>query len=1081
MSAGLVILQFLRETNFEPDVFFSALAGYLSAHDVPVHRARLYFSVEDLTREDHALSATTRSRLASFLRRYAPTHVLSNTIFVKGVRDDLRDILPGITLTESNEAGLDVVPSALLRAIVENEPLELAGSDEAYREFLEYLDAGGRLAVSAENLTPERSPWGYDGDLLIGYFCVYRRRVDGAELPQLVGERGCTFCQKGLRAKGALQPSLKRIGTQLGTYLETSPQARHFQVIDAGFAGHCVAFAREVVKQPWRGLHFFLDLRIPDFLRYRERFEKALALLAEGSHVLHISCFGFETFSLREFKRLNKGYPLINNVQAIIELRELKKRFPEAFDYALFSAHGFIMFTPWTTVEDIRLNLFYIHALDFPEFCPRFFLRKLRLYPQLPLYKLARADGLLRSDYEDDRETSSQWQGYALEVPWKFVDAVVAAIYRWTLALFLPPRNPIEATRQRRFRERLQDEYPDNPYRETIGFAAVVRACLVLQTADNRSAMLESTSGSSPEETLVADHRGAGTQSTGIRPEAPNLSAASDTLIFERILESVSLPVAELFPPIGHPLDRDRFPALSPTDDRSFYRREWALARSPVTRLESYPEDELAAIEAEAEADGLVTRRLSTDLPANLEGWGKIVAQTASEATILLVAKEAADLDEAYRLLREGESLRQDPGTAMGRLLGYPDCCVEHYGADQAASKDDLRALARSVGATRGVCSVLLHPFHPQRKIEYFPCRLDCPESLRRIAALEGRSSVEDLATVRADPVLQLSPLAFLELHGAVPEENGFTYQGVDLRGEDSWGRELLLRLREGTRLLIFPRILLVFRDWDLLHTIPNQGIIPVPLGFPVNFPWLTEAGAEGYRRTSDDEKERPHTDEASPEFLRELEVLLQQYLEEGLPEEWVATDMRRSGGELVLEVSRAGKSVQLRLTSLQECRDATFMSYGYGVTIREKQEATVTRELETLCRDLVTFLKRHERPPAASAAVAPPDSADNGGDGPVTETLLRAYWPDFPYMGQGWTFQSLDRRGEDRVVVSAAKNGVIVQVQLKPVASGERSFARRGAWLASYWLPGEALPLEEVDFVVRAVLEAVAGKGTAD
>ena len=84
------------------------------------------------------------------------------------------------------------------------------------------------------------------------------------------------------------------------------------------------------------------------------------------------------------------------------------------------------MFNPWTTMEELEDNLRAFERHGIAALSGKAAYSRLRLYKWQPLYALALADGLVTEDRELEHHL-----GYATdEVPWRFADPDVAAVYR---------------------------------------------------------------------------------------------------------------------------------------------------------------------------------------------------------------------------------------------------------------------------------------------------------------------------------------------------------------------------------------------------------------------------------------------------------------------------------------------------------------------------------------------------------------------------------------------------------------------------------------------------------------------------
>ena len=238
-----------------------------------------------------------------------------------------------------------------------------------------------------------------------GTLCANRRTLEGnphfAHLPE-AGHRGCSFCTSALR------PSLTSPGADLAALIEL--QFR--EILKARGAG-----GRRKNRYEFFDIHafwrfdevfdlilrlkvppavFLFNPRIDDVLRLRSRIERALPALARAGHEILILSMGVENFSEQENERFNKGISLAQ----VDEFLALNKKWASAYPGVLrpfkagnaFAELGFILFTPWTTLADVRLNLTRAASRGFP---PRgyWLYSTLLLKADTPILRLAEAEG----------------------------------------------------------------------------------------------------------------------------------------------------------------------------------------------------------------------------------------------------------------------------------------------------------------------------------------------------------------------------------------------------------------------------------------------------------------------------------------------------------------------------------------------------------------------------------------------------------------------------------------------------------------------------------------------------------------
>jgi hypothetical protein len=84
-----------------------------------------------------------------------------------------------------------------------------------------------------------------------------------------------------------------------------------------------------------------------------QHLKEALLIAGKMGVTVLLSSIGFESFDDTILKNLNKGLSAKKNIDAIRQIRQLKKEFPHQLGYATREGaiHGFIHPTPWDTGE----------------------------------------------------------------------------------------------------------------------------------------------------------------------------------------------------------------------------------------------------------------------------------------------------------------------------------------------------------------------------------------------------------------------------------------------------------------------------------------------------------------------------------------------------------------------------------------------------------------------------------------------------------------------------------------------------------------------------------------------------------
>ena len=238
------------------------------------------------------------------------------------------------------------------------------------------------------------------GSVLVDLGCPYRRRqrepaaLAGVSLPTGCPRSGCSFCE---RPRAEAIPVKGRIGlalAQLRHLAEARPALQRVQIVDESFLGYVDRFARALVAEGLPGRDLLFSARPDMLLRQRERLERALAILG-ASHRLVLFCLGVENFSARELALFNKGFSPQQAIEALGLVEALRGAQP---GFVIEPSFGFILMNPWTRLEDLLINWKRMRAVDFTRFREGVLHSRLRLYPEVPLYHRAKAEGLLLGD-----------------------------------------------------------------------------------------------------------------------------------------------------------------------------------------------------------------------------------------------------------------------------------------------------------------------------------------------------------------------------------------------------------------------------------------------------------------------------------------------------------------------------------------------------------------------------------------------------------------------------------------------------------------------------------------------------------
>jgi hypothetical protein len=253
--------------------------------------------------------------------------------------------------------------------------------------------------------------------------CPYRHVAPPAPIP---GERpawvpagGCTFCTRPDWAK--LDWDLKGpvISQQMDRVLAAFPNPAKLVVIDEYGLANVDDLATLARGKPLEGSELLISGRLDHLERHRHRLEEALKTLRE-SNTLRLYQFGIENLSDDVLLRYNKGI-VFGDIEAALHLiDELDEKHA---NLAVERSFGFILFDPWTSLEELRTNVRRALRLGLDRYRGQAPFTSLRLLPEMALYWRARAEGLLTGDVRDNVF------GYSVDSGWHFRHQAVAEVY----------------------------------------------------------------------------------------------------------------------------------------------------------------------------------------------------------------------------------------------------------------------------------------------------------------------------------------------------------------------------------------------------------------------------------------------------------------------------------------------------------------------------------------------------------------------------------------------------------------------------------------------------------------------------
>jgi hypothetical protein len=628
--------------------------------------------------------------------------------------------------------------------------------------------------------------------------------------PATVAVHGCTFClDGGTFAPEPVAETVAFVLRQLDALDAALPGVERLVLADdqpLPLLGPLVAALAEraagtapSAAAPGEPRRLLLKARVPDLLRGEAALRAAGRAAAGCGWTLELHCVGFESFCDDLLALFQKGFRAADGERAAHLLHDLADA--PGLAAGRSRAHGFLLWTPWTTLEHLLATARAVRRVRFDALRDDWLETRLRLDPRQPLHALARAQGLL---LEADGESSERRarcaaprrpppvparpsaghagaavdraaaQGYAPAVPWRFRDPRAALTDRLLARLPADDRAPAD---------RLE--------RAALAVAVLTDAAVEEALVDPRA------------EAALAHRLVAAWRRGAWEPWHAAVAAAAGV------------------------------PAAAAGVDPSVETLRAGLRRAAIV-------EGVAAAQA-------------ADLAALLAAGGLRVAVApdagAGEGCDLLLAHAPADLAAlaaAHERLRRREDARQAL-VDSAELLGYPACCSAAFAA-LPDRRDDVANAIATLRRTTGPLDPRLNPFALRQLVPFHPCRYDCAAAAafadRTAAALRARLGEETVAALRraaATPVLAESVRARQALLGA-------RWQGDELRWDGVAGPPLPLgeALRGADGLRETPDGLRLVRAGADAGPLPTQGAVLLAWGRAPHPSWVVRSAPGG-------------------------------------------------------------------------------------------------------------------------------------------------------------------------------------------------------------------------------------------
>lgn len=438
-QARLLLVELLGEDKFRHyrNELYPFFKGFARQRGVPVEWVRLGIGPDDYGENKFLINPGSEdlNKLSDFVKRFAPSHIIFNEKLVNTAAARL-ELETGAYWTNSNNSDLNPKDLYFTPALISLLGLKTGQGasdsphlmDQALPDY-EYQPMN-ELAREQDSFIK----------VLCGSECLYRRRLSknpyfaGVALSRAVQDDGCSFC--GVHeewypvSEGTLMShALRQVAIAARTH-DREGRPNQYLITGSPIFFKIKTFFERILEMNIKGSAFFFSCRIDEFLRRAKDITELLPRLQAKGHSINLYNMGVENFSAVENERFNKGITLKQVEKASAILKKLEKAHPENFSFIEFGGLAFILFTPWTSLSDLEINLEAALKMGIAE--QSYFLRsRLQLLPQRPITLLAEQENLLIENFEDmefDSGCITSWDEE--ERPWRFRHPEVALAHR---------------------------------------------------------------------------------------------------------------------------------------------------------------------------------------------------------------------------------------------------------------------------------------------------------------------------------------------------------------------------------------------------------------------------------------------------------------------------------------------------------------------------------------------------------------------------------------------------------------------------------------------------------------------------
>lgn len=183
----------------------------------------------------------------------------------------------------------------------------------------------------------------------------------GLDVTKWRSQQGCTYCSvtgadaRTIRhVRDPIEQALRQLKRVLESTGTQGRNAREYDIYDTHVFQQIEVFLERLFEMQFPPGTFHFSPRINDFLDKLPVLKAWMPRMVQAGYKIALLRIGLENFSPAEQKRFNKGITDEQQAIAFRELRALTQQYPDGFFYKDF---GYILFSPYTTLEDLQINL----------------------------------------------------------------------------------------------------------------------------------------------------------------------------------------------------------------------------------------------------------------------------------------------------------------------------------------------------------------------------------------------------------------------------------------------------------------------------------------------------------------------------------------------------------------------------------------------------------------------------------------------------------------------------------------------------------------------------------------------------